>query len=303
MARRRFRKVNGILLLDKPAGVTSNAALQQVKHLFSAAKAGHTGSLDPLATGMLPLCFGMATKMSAFLLDADKRYQVTFKLGVRTATADAEGDVIETRPVPALDTTAMESIMDNYRGEIQQVPPMYSALKHKGERLYNLARKGIEVERESRPVTIFSMELVSLSADEGVIDVHCSKGTYVRTLVDDIGEDLGCGAHVTALRRLTVGPFEEVGMVTMETVLKHAEQGFSSLDELLLPVETAVADWPRVELVGDAAFYIRQGQPVVVAHAPTSGSVGLFVGDTGEFIGVGEIHEDGRVAPKRLFAA
>lgn len=295
-----LRRVNGILLLDKPAGLTSNAALQTVKKLYAARKAGHTGSLDPLATGLLPLCFGEATKISGFLLDADKHYSVTCRFGIRTTTGDAEGEVVSERPVDGLTERRLNDVLADFSGEIEQVPPMYSALKHKGERLYKLAREGVEVEREPRAVTIHAIELISFSAPEAQIRVHCSKGTYVRTLVEDIGEQLGCGAHVAALRRTGVGPFGAEGMVTLETLESTvAGGGHHALDQLLLPIESGLAQWPGVNLSGDAAFYLRQGQPVLVPQAPTEGWVRLYEGET-RFMGMGEILDDGRVAPRRL---
>jgi tRNA pseudouridine55 synthase len=294
------RKVNGILLLDKPAGLTSNAALQQVKRLFRARKAGHTGSLDPLASGLLPVCMGEATKVSAFLLDADKHYLVTMRLGERTTTGDAEGETVEQRPVDAVSEEGLRAVMEHYLGDIEQVPPMYSAVKHKGQRLYKLARQGVEVEREPRTITIHELELLEFASPVASIRVRCSKGTYVRTLVEDIGEELGCGAHVSALRRIGVGPFGEQGMLTMEALESRlAEAGEAGLDELLLPMESGLANWPDVHLVADAAFYLRQGQPVLVPKAPTSGLVRLYEGES-RFLGVGEILDDGRVAPRRL---
>ncbi len=300
--KRSFRRdVSGILLLDKPLGMTSNEALQKVKRYYKARKAGHTGSLDPLATGMLPLCFGEATKVSAFLLDADKRYRLGATLGVTTETGDSEGAVIEERPVPPLDETKVEEALARFRGEIEQIPPMYSALKHEGERLYNLARKGVEVKREPRRVTIHALELIAMGDDWLELEVHCSKGTYVRTLAEDIGEALGCGAHVSELRRTQVGPYDDPdAMVTMEQVEAAAEEGFAALDALLLPIESALAHWPAVTLNEDSAYYLRQGQPVLVPRAPTSGMVRLFEA-AGRFIGAGEIQDDGRVAPRRLF--
>lgn len=301
MARHRRPKgriVHGILLLDKPLGLTSNEALQRVKNLFYARKAGHTGSLDPLASGMLPLCLGEATKVSAFLLDADKRYQVEGTLGVKTATGDAEGDVLEEREVPALTEQQMEQVLSVFRGKIKQIPPMYSALKHKGERLYKLARQGVEVEREAREVEIMDLQLTRLESPLFEIEVHCSKGTYIRTLVEDIGEALGCGAYVSALRRTSVGPFQD-GMVTLDELeAMHAEDS-RSLDSKLLKVEAALAAFPSVSLTADSAFYIQQGQAVLVPKAPTSGMVRLFQGEK-QFLGMGEILDDGRVAPKRL---
>ena len=297
-----LRRVNGILLLDKPAGLTSNAALQAVKKLYAARKAGHTGSLDPLATGLLPICFGEATKISGFLLDADKHYQVTCRLGVRTSTGDAEGEILEERSPDDLGERQVASALTGFSGDIEQVPPMYSALKHKGERLYKLARAGVEVEREPRRVTIHAIELLSFNAPFAEIRVHCSKGTYVRTLVEDIGEQLGCGAHVTALRRTGVGPFGEDGMYGLEQLeATAAEGGHHALDQLLLPIESGLAQWPGVSLSGDAAFYLRQGQPVLVPRAPTQGWVRLYEGES-RFIGMGEILDDGRVAPRRLMS-
>ncbi|MEN8108413.1 MAG: tRNA pseudouridine(55) synthase TruB [Pseudomonadota bacterium] len=294
------RRVNGILLLDKPTGLTSNAALQQVKKLFRARKAGHTGSLDPLASGLLPICLGEATKVSAFLLDADKHYLVDMKLGERTTTGDAEGEVVERRPFDGVTERQLLQVMAGFDGEIEQIPPMYSAVKHQGQRLYKLARQGVEVEREPRTITIHDMQLLELAPPLATIRVHCSKGTYVRTLVEDIGEALGCGAHVADLRRLGVGPFDDSKLLTMtELENRHAEAGEAGLDALLLPMESALAGWPDVRLTADAAFYLRQGQPVLVPKAPTSGLVRLYEGET-RFLGVGEILDDGRVAPRRL---
>ena len=302
MARRRThgRPVNGVLLLDKPLGATSNAALQQVKRLFQARKAGHTGSLDPLATGVLPICLGEATKASAFLLDADKRYRVVCKLGETTSTQDAEGEVLETRPVGDYDLAELEAVLERFRGPQEQVPPMFSAVKHEGQRLYKLARQGIEVERKARSIVIHELTLLSWAAPYLEIDVHCSKGTYVRTLAEDIGEALGCGAHVTGLRRTGVGPYGDDALVTIEQLEALAGEGFfARLDALLLPMESALAQWPGVRLTGDAAFYLRQGQPVLVPKAPTSGWVRLYEGES-TFLGMGEILDDGRVAPRRL---
>jgi tRNA pseudouridine55 synthase len=296
---RRGRDVSGILLLDKPVGITSNAALQEVKRLFGAAKAGHTGNLDPLASGLLPVCLGDATKLSAFLLDADKLYVGTCKLGVRTTSADAEGEVIETRPVGPIDPGQVEAVLARFRGEIEQIPPMHSAIKRNGQPLYKLAHQGIVVEREPRRVHIHALQLLRQGADELEIYVHCSKGTYIRTLAEDIGEALGCGAHLSGLRRTGVGPFLEEASVTLDAVRQTAGQGNAALDALLLPMDQALAKWPAVHLTDTTAFYIRQGQPVMVPQAPTSGWVRLFAPDA-RFLGVGHILDDGRVAPKRL---
>ena len=301
MGRRRAkgRDVNGILLLDKPSGITSNAALQQVKRLYFARKAGHTGSLDPLASGVLPICMGEATKVSAFLLDADKRYRVRCQLGVRTATGDAEGEIVASRAVDCYSRAQLESVLEQFRGSIEQIPPMYSALKHQGQRLYKLARQGVEVERQPRPVEIYALRLTGQGDDWIEIDVHCSKGTYVRTLVEDIGEQLGCGAHVSALRRTGVGPYDETGLVTITALEELKQSDLAAMDRLLLPIESALTQWPGVELSSDAAFYLQQGQPVLVPRAPTSGWVRLYERDH-TFLGMGEILDDGRVAPRRL---
>lgn len=297
--RARGRKVDGILLLDKPQGLTSNQALQDAKHLFKAAKAGHTGSLDPLATGMLPLCFGEATKVSAFLLDADKYYSLVARLGQTTDTGDSEGEVRETRPVPALDRAQVEAVLRTFLGDSMQVPPMYSAIKQKGRPLYELARQGVEVEREPRPVHIESLDLIDMGPDWLRMDVHCSKGTYVRTLAEDIGEKLGCGAHVIELRRTGVGPWRDTEMVTMDALRECAEQGFAALDALLRPIDAALEHWPALKLDDDLCFYLRQGQPVQIPGAPSRGFLRLYH-DTRGFIGMGVVQDDGRVAPRRL---
>lgn len=297
------RNVTGILLLDKPIGLTSNDALQRVKRIYRAAKAGHTGSLDPLATGLLPVCLGAATKFSAYLLDADKRYRVRVQLGVTTSTADAEGEILERRPVEGVDPQRIEAVLAGFRGEIDQLPPMYSAVKHGGERLYKLARQGLEVERQPRRIQIFALDLVGIELPEIELDVHCSKGTYVRTLAEDIGRELGCGGHVSALRRTGVGPFNEtaVAFVTLDQLRELADQEGAApqLDALLLPLESTLGHWPAVRLSADAAFYLQQGQAVLVPQAPTEGLVRLY--DVSQrFLGVGEILDDGKVQPKRL---
>jgi tRNA pseudouridine55 synthase len=297
------RPINGVLILDKPINLTSNAALQIVKRLYMARKAGHTGSLDPLASGMLPLCFGEATKFAQFLLDSDKRYLVTAKLGIKTATGDAEGEVLASRPVPTLNAKQIEEVLAKFRGKIDQVPSMYSAVKHQGEPLYKLAREGITVERASRNVEIFILNLLKADNDTLDLEVHCSKGTYVRTLVEDIGEVLGCGAHVIALRRLTVAHYQEQQMVSLETLEKLAAlptpENFAALDALLIPIDSMFPHWPHIQVVEAIAYYLRQGQAVVVPRAPTQGWLVLQLKD-GTFLGVGEVLSDGKVAPKRL---
>jgi len=301
MSRRRQpgRDVSGILLLDKPVGMTSNEALQVVKRLYRARKAGHTGSLDPLATGLLPLCLGEATKISAYLLDADKRYWVRVKLGQVTTTGDAEGEVVETRPVVGIDEARVRQALAHFQGTIQQLPPMYSALKHQGQRLYKLAREGVEVEREPRAVTIHAIMLLGLEGEEFEMAVHCSKGTYVRTLAEDIGAALGCGGYVSALRRTGVGPYLADRMVGLPEIEQRAEEGFEALDGLLLPIDSAVGHWPEVKLSEDAAYYLKLGQPVLVPKAPPNGWLRLYDA-RGRFLGVGEIEDDGKVAPRRL---
>lgn len=303
MSRRRSkgRNVNGVLLLDKPVGMSSNLALQIVKRLFNANKAGHTGSLDPLASGLLPICFGEATKASGFLLDADKHYRVRCKLGEKTATGDTEGEVIERRPVEGIDAARLETVFAQFRGELEQIPPMYSAVKHQGQRLYTLARQGVEVAREPRRIVIHELTLLGLELPSFDIDVRCTKGTYVRTLAEDIGEALGCGAHVTELRRLGVGPYDAANMVSLDTLkeLAAGEGGVAALDAHIFPTESALTQWPDVRLSPDATFYLRQGQAVVVPHAPTSGWVRLYAPDQ-RFLGMGQILDDGRVAPKRM---
>jgi tRNA pseudouridine55 synthase len=292
------RDVHGVLLLDKPQGLSSNQALQAAKRLFNANKAGHTGSLDPLATGLLPLCFGEATKVSSYLLEADKRYRARCRLGVRTDSADAEGEVIAEKPVPGdLDSAAIEGALEPLRGDIEQIPPMYSALKHQGKRLYELARQGVEVERKPRPVRIVRYELVGREGDELDFEIECSSGTYVRTLIDDLGQALGCGAHVIALRRLGVQPFDDSGMYTLEEL---ESMSLEERDAALIPVDAALTRWPAIEFAAESARYVKQGQAVWVSNAPVSGHVRLY-GPLG-FMGIGEILDDGRVAPRRLMS-
>lgn len=299
MIRHKLRDVNGIVLLDKPIGITSNGALQTVKRLFQARKAGHTGSLDPLAGGLLPLCFGSATKVSAFLLESDKEYQVTVKLGEKTTTGDAEGEVISRRDAGAVSDAAIAAVLPRYTGSIQQIPPMHSAIKQNGQPLYKLAHQGIEVERQPREVTIYDLRLLRRDGDALDLAVSCSKGTYIRTLAEDIGETLGVGAHVSALRRTAAGPFQASQMVDLETLQAAAEQGLAALADFLLPMDAALEKWPDVCLSEDMAYFVRQGQPVFVPKAPTSGWVKLRTADR-RFLGVGRVLEDGRVAPKRL---
>lgn len=293
------RAVDGVLVLDKPRGMSSNQALQKVRWLLNAEKAGHTGSLDPLATGVLPLCFGEATKFSQYLLDADKGYETVARLGVTTTTGDAEGEVLEERQV-TVGREALEAVLPRFRGEIEQVPPMYSALKKDGQPLYKLARAGEVVEREARSVTIARLELLAFEAPCATLAVSCSKGTYIRTLVEDIGRELGCGAHVAALRRTQAGPFGLAQAVTLDELVQvHAEGGNEALDRFLLPVDAGLEHWPLLQLSEHSAYYWLHGQPVRAPEAPKFGM--LRVQDhEGRFIGIGEVTDDGRIAPRRL---
>jgi len=287
------------VVLDKPKGISSNAALQQVKRLFNANKAGHTGSLDPLATGVLPLCLGEATKVSQFLLDSNKRYRTRIKLGVRTDSADAEGSVIESTNDFEVTTEDIERELQSFKGEIQQLPPMYSALKQNGVPLYKIAREGKTVARELRTITIYSAELLDFDTDELTLEIFCSKGTYVRTIADDLGQALGCGGHIVGLRRLQAGTFTEADSITIEELTQEKEAGgFAAIDQQLIDTDRAVEDLPEVVLPQITASCIRQGQPVLVRHLPADGLVRLY--DEEEFLGIGSILDDGRVAPKRL---
>lgn len=294
------RPIDGILLLDKPQGMTSNYALQRVKHLFNAEKAGHTGSLDPLATGLLPICLGEATKYSQHLLDADKVYRTRMRLGQKTTTADAEGEVIEEKSVPTLNAEQIEQVLARFRGTIQQVPSMYSALKKDGKPLYELARKGIEVAREPRTVQIYRLELLNVEPLYWELEVACSKGTYIRNLVEDIGDVLGCGAHVAELRRLASGCFQLDEHLTLESLQQIAdEQGLAGLDELLLAPWAAIADKPKITLSENASYYILHGNPVRVNNLPINEDVLIFDAQN-RFLGLGYMNEDGLLAPKRL---
>ncbi|MHB1230164.1 MAG: tRNA pseudouridine(55) synthase TruB [Halothiobacillus sp.] len=314
--RRRGREINGILLLDKPLGLSSNQALQRVKYLLQAAKAGHTGSLDPEATGMLPLCFGHATRVSGLLLDADKTYRVTGRLGIRTETGDMEGAVVEELPVPALTPEILEAYLEPFRGIVQQIPPMYSALKVDGKRLYELARAGETVERQPRTIHFYRIELLNFDGEYFELLVHSSKGAYIRTLIEDIGAAIGCGAVVTKLRRLGVGPWLVESATTSDasldsmprmwtldelTELVEADEE-TALNRVILPTDSALASYPVVRLDADSAFHIRHGHPVFVAQAPQTGWFCIY-GPDDLFLGMGEVLDDGRVAPRRLFAA
>ncbi len=317
MARRRKgRPIDGVLLLNKTAGMSSNHALQRAKRLFFAAKAGHTGSLDPLATGRLPLCFGEATKFSQFLLDAEKGYQSTFRLGVVTSTGDAEGEVLHEADASGVTREQVERALEQFVGDIEQVPPMFSALKLNGQPLYKLAREGKEVERKPRPVTIHRIDLLDFRpGPQAEIDVEvlCTKGTYIRTLAEDVGQALDCGARVERLHRTLSGPFDVANAVSLEALEAERGEGMAELlDHHLLPADTPVAALPALVLPADSAYYFRQGNPVMDPQVYRLGDEGDMVRVFGEstasseeprFLGLGELDDEGRVAPKRLVAA
>lgn len=314
MARKRKgRLINGIILLDKGLGLSSNHALQQVKRMFNAAKAGHTGALDPLATGMLPICLGEATKFSQFLLDADKTYKVTAKLGVRTTTSDADGEVVETNAVEVSEQQLIAAC-EQFKGRIKQVPSMFSALKHQGKPLYFYARQGIEIEREARDISIFSLVIDRFEADEVDMTVHCSKGTYIRSLVDDIGQVLGCGAFVSKLHRTQVTDYPVDKMMTIEALQAIRDKinnetadlldnnTFVELDTLLLPMDSAVKELSKVEIEEIGEGFFKNGNPVNfigMSDFPENTLVRVYSQQSGLFLGVGFIDEDGKVAPKR----
>jgi len=292
---RRGHPIDGLLILDKPAGISSNAALQRARRLLQAAKAGHTGSLDPIATGVLPLCFGEATKLSGFLLDTAKRYQVRVRLGRTTTTADREGEILERRAVPQLSAELLEAALQRFRGEQRQVPPMYSALKHQGKRLYELARQGQEIDREPRAVTLYSLDLRGFGGDWLDLDVHCSKGTYIRSLAVDLGESLGCGGHVAVLRRTAVGEFPIQSALTLEQLeAMEPEQRLSRL----LPMDTMVAGLSRVGLDHGQAVRFLQGQAIAVKGFDAAGVVRVY-DQRSRFLGLA-LGENGRIQPQRV---
>lgn len=295
--RRKGRNVHGILLLDKPDGYSSNQAVQKVRWLFGARKAGHTGSLDPFATGMLPICLGEASKTAGFMLNSSKSYLACARLGQATSTGDVEGEITSEMPVPDLTIMDIERVLKGFLGEIEQVPPMYSALKIKGEPLYKLARAGITVERQPRTVTIHSLELHSWVSPFLKFVVRCSKGTYVRTLAEDIAMKLESCAHLQALRRLDVDPFEEDSMVSLE-VLENAVAD-KTQDSLLLPLEAGLAGWPKMILDDSASERFCHGNPVALDTA--SEDKFRVYGPRGQILGLGEARNDGKLHPKRIF--
>ncbi|MFO1389781.1 tRNA pseudouridine(55) synthase TruB [Cellvibrio sp.] len=314
MARRKGRPVDGVLLLMKPEGMTSNHALQRAKRLFFVEKAGHTGALDPLATGVLPLCFGEATKFSQFLLDADKRYRSTFLLGQRTNTSDADGEVVTEASAAGVTLEAVKQALVPLTGDILQVPSMFSALKHQGQPLYKLARDGIEIERQPRPVTVYAIEILDFRPGERAevdVDVRCSKGTYIRSIAEDLGFALGCGAHVKTLHRSAAGLFVEGQCITLEALEQDFERGgYEALDKHLLRADAPVASLPEIVLPESSAHYFRLGNPVMDSQVYRVGQQGDMVrvfctetlGSSQQFLGLGELTDDGRVAPKRIIA-
>ena len=294
--------VNGLLLLNKPAGITSNQALQKVKRLLNAKKAGHTGSLDPAATGMLPLCFGEATKVCAYLLDADKVYRVTVRLGIATDTGDSDGKETATAGVPMLDRQGWEKVLLQFQGDSKQVPPMYSALKKDGKRLYELARKGEVVHREPRDIRIYDINLIEVSGNRLVFRVHCSKGTYVRSLVEDIARSAGTVAHTASLHRESVGDFRAEDMLDLRSAVLAAESDPDALRERLLPADMALAGWPQRKIDEEAAVRFTGGQAVPVETGRSAtGRVRVYSDGGKQFLGVGELSGDGLVAPRRIF--
>ncbi|HLF66472.1 MAG TPA: tRNA pseudouridine(55) synthase TruB [Gammaproteobacteria bacterium] len=294
------RALNGILLLDKPLGLSSNQALQIVKRLYQAEKAGHTGSLDPLASGMLPLCFGVATKFSQFLLEANKTYEFSAVLGIKTATGDAEGEVIAQKEVPPYTLAELDAACSAFRGQISQIPSMYSAVKVDGQALYKLARKGITIDRPSRQVMIEQLDLLDYEQNTLKMRVTCSKGTYIRTLVEDLGDKLGCGAYVSQLRRTQVAGLDPKLMVSLPTLEALAtDQPLSTLDNHLLSLDTALQGFMAVNLSRTAVHYLQQGQAIALPSVPAQQKwVQLYY--NGQFLGMGEVLADGRVMPSRL---
>ena len=289
------RDIHGILLLDKRLGISSNKALQEVKRLFNANKAGHTGSLDPLATGLLPVCFGEATKISGMLLDDDKRYQAVIQLGIKTDTGDLEGNVIETKGIPNFNVEEITAVLVQFTGMIDQVPPMYSALKHHGKKLYELARDGLTVDRLARRISIYELHLLGFQTEYLELEVYCSKGTYIRTLAEDIGDKLGCGATVKALRRIQSGSFSIQQANTIEELQElDNQQLLASLIDVDFPLQAL----PSIQLNHQQAISIKHGQTIDLEEQ-LRGSVRLY--DQGGFLGLGEMRLDGKLAPKRLF--
>lgn len=300
MGRTVFRELHGLVLLDKPLGLSSNQALQAVRKLFRAAKGGHTGALDPLATGLLPLCFGEGTKIAGQLLGSRKAYLAECRLGVTTTTADLEGEVVQERPVPAWDEARIEAALGPLRGCIRQVPPVYSAIKQGGEALYLKARRGEQVEVPARDVEVFRLELVERAGDRLTLMVECGSGTYIRSLATDLGEALGCGAHLTALRRLWVEPFLAPVMVTLDQVAAAAEQGDGALLPMLRPVAEGLADLPAVHLDAEQSQAVSQGRKIQLDVPPPAGRYAAF-GDDGALLALAECDPRGLLRVMRGF--
>lgn len=293
-----LRQQQGLFLLDKTPDMSSNMALQKTKRLLGVKKAGHTGSLDPLASGLLPICIGRATRLSSYLLNDDKRYVVEIMLGVTTETGDSEGDILQERSVSEFTTEFLNQVLTSFLGEIEQVPPMYSALKHNGKRLYELARQGIEVERKPRQIQIHQIDLLGYRHNYLKLDVSCSKGTYIRTLAEDIGIKLGCGAHVTSLRRTEVGDLTLASAWTLKQL--EALETKQLRMQCVLDADQILTGWPSIQLTGDVVFYFSRGQAIWMPKLPASGWLRIYREDN-QFIGIGEITSDGKLAPRRLF--
>lgn len=300
MGRRRHgADIHGIVLLDKPVGISSNRALQRVRGIFQARKAGHTGSLDPFATGMLPICLGEASKTAAFMLEAGKRYHATAKLGAATTSGDVEGEIIQTCPIPDIDPETLAQSLRQFVGEIKQVPPMYSALKHEGKPLYEYARAGIVIERPARSVFIHHLEILSWQSPLLTFDVHCSKGTYIRTLAEDIATSLGSCAHLIELRRTLVEPFDEHPMWTLEQIQEARDRG--KLPDVLLAVDAGLPDWPRFDLDTIQHGKFKHGQHFTVANAELNIGMVRVYGPDGGLLGLAEITSNGNLQPSRVF--
>lgn len=298
--RRRGLPIDGVLLLDKPRGVSSNHALQRVRRLFQAQKAGHTGTLDPMATGLLPVCFGEATKFSSYLLEADKVYRTYVRLGEITDTGDADGELVERRPVATLEAADIERVLAEFRGEIEQIPPMYSALKHQGKPLYQLAREGKTIARAPRRVTVYDTRLVGCEPTGFELEVACSKGTYIRTLAEDIGEALGCGAHISALRRLKTGPFQATDMLDFAAL--DGELGEAGREQALLPTDVLVAHLPRLDVDDATAQRVLNGQRARFDTAGLSEDDPVRLYRDAAFLGLVAVTAEGEIAPRRLVA-
>lgn len=297
------RNIDGILLLDKSLEISSNKALQQIKHLYAAKKAGHTGSLDPLASGMLPICLGEATKFSQYLLDADKHYSVTAQLGIKTTTGDAEGEIISQKPVNNFSQEFIVNILAQFIGEISQIPPMHSAIKINGQPLYQLARKGKTIDRASRTVQIYKIDLIEFNKDQFTLNVYCSKGTYIRTLIEDIGEKLGCGAHVTFLRRTGIAYFQAEQMITFQQLQEVFQQeNYAAIDKYLLPINAMLNEYPILSISEEMAFKLYRGQEIAINENVSPGQIMQLIINNKKFIGLGEIMPDNKLISKRLIS-